>query len=68
MARLRKRAKGLSDLLRQVSDQQRIDNVSVELRKAINGCREIVACANGRCEVIARICNRVKEANNSKSV
>ncbi len=58
--RLRKRVRGLAELLQLASDQQRVDDVSISLRNAVSGCKEIVACANGHCEVIARICRKGK--------
>lgn len=58
---IKRRAKGLIPLLQKVSDEQRIDELMIHTRTLANECRDIIACANGKCSVIARVCpNRIE--------
>lgn len=58
---IKRRAKGLIPLLQKVSDEQRIDELFIHTRTLANECRDIIACANGKCSIIARVCLKGNE-------
>lgn len=56
---IKRRAKGLIPLLQSAKEEQRLDDIVLRIRTTGNDCRDIIACANGVCSVIARVCGNV---------